>query len=230
MPAEPPAEPAPLTLPRGVLLDMDGTLVDTEPLWWRAAEEAATRTGRPLEPRDAADVVGQPVARTAAFLHARGDGVLAPAELGALLEDRFLALVGTELTVLPGATGLLALLRASGIATALVSASPRPVMDVVLRALGAHGFTTTVAAGESRRTKPHPDPYLAALAALELTAAVCLAVEDSPTGLAAAEAAGLAVVLVPSRVHRDPAPGRTFVGALAEIDLALLDRALSGRA
>ena len=219
-----------MTLPRGVLLDMDGTLVDTEPLWWQAAVEAAELTGRPLERLEAAELTGQPVAHVAAFLHTRGNGAVALDTLDALLTDRFLALVTSDLSVLPGAAELLALLREHDIAAALVSASPRPVMDVVLQTLGAQWFTASVAAGETTRTKPHPDPYLAGLAALGLTAQECLAVEDSPTGLAAAEAAGLAVLLVPSPVHRDPAPGRTFVGSLLEVDPALLRRALAAGA
>lgn len=213
------------TLPKAVLLDMDGTLVDTEPLWWQAADETATRLGYVLESSSTADVVGRPVSHTAGYL-ACVTGTAQPVEeLAGELEARFLVLVRNHTTVLPGARSLLALLQESRIPAALVSASPRSVVDVVLDVLGRRLFATSVAAGETPRTKPFPDPYLAAARALGLAAIDCLAVEDSPTGIASAEAAGVPVIVVPSPTTAEDGPGRTRVRSLEEADLALLAKA-----
>lgn len=90
-------------------------------------------------------------------------------------------------------------------------------MDAVLRTLGAEVFRTTVADGETDRSKPHPDPYLEAAARLGLPPGACLVVEDSPTGIAAAEAAGCRVVAVPSAAPVQAAPGRRVVGGLTAL-------------
>ena len=82
-------------------------------------------------------------------------------------------------------------------------------MDAVLKTLGADRFRTTVAEGETPRTKPAADLYLAAARALGVDPAACLAVEDSPRGVAAAEAAGCRVLAVPSYAPIGPGPRRT---------------------
>ncbi|PWI14719.1 phosphodiesterase [Streptomyces sp. Act143] len=194
--------------PHAVLLDMDGTLVDTESLWLRTVRETAPEA-------DVAHVLGRSVSDTAAHLHTlTGDD---PRELAADLETRFLAAVRQEATPLPGALELLDLLREFGIPAGLVSASSRPVMDAVLDLLGTDRFGTTVAEGETPRTKPAADPYLAAARRLGVDPAACLAVEDSPTGITAAEAAGCRVLAVPSYTPVAPAPRRTVLPDLKGI-------------
>lgn len=189
--------------PHAVLLDMDGTLVDTESLWLRTVREAVPRIGTD----DLFDVLGRSAAETAIHLQPLTGGDAST--LAADLEARFLAAVQRETKPLPGALELLDLLRESGIPTALVSASSRPVMGAVLKTLGADRFRTTTAEGETPRTKPAADPYLAAARALGVDPAACLAVEDSPTGVAAAEAAGCRVLAVPSYAPIAPGPRRT---------------------
>ncbi|MEU9988045.1 HAD-IA family hydrolase [Streptomyces sp. NPDC048045] len=197
---------------QAVLFDMDGTLVDTERLWWEAVEQVA---GRPLTEADQPEVLGRPVEHTAAWL-GTADG-RPEADLAAELHREFAVRVRTGIVPRPGALALLDALSDSGIPTALVTASPRAVADVVLDALGAGRFAVSVTADDTDRTKPAPDPYLAACTALGVDPAACVAVEDTETGVASAEAAGCAVLAVPSLAPIDAAPGRTVRDSLAGV-------------
>ncbi|MFF1357303.1 HAD-IA family hydrolase [Streptomyces sp. NPDC058297] len=210
-----------ITAPQAVLCDMDGTLVDSESLWLRTVGEVAAELGHTLTEADTPAVLGRAVEDTAAYLRHVSATARPLSDIAADLDARFLAAVEADTALLPGARRLLDTLLDSGIPTALVSASPRPVVDAVLKVLGTESFATTVAAGETVRTKPHPDPYLAAARALGIDPAACLAVEDSPTGVAAAEAAGCRVAVVPSFVSIGRAPGRQLLTGLDELARSL---------
>ncbi|MFJ9102596.1 HAD-IA family hydrolase [Streptomyces sp. NPDC102405] len=197
---------------QAVLFDMDGTLVDTERLWWEAVEQVA---GRPLTEEDRPEVLGRPVEYTAAWLAAiTGTPV---ADLAETLHREFADRVRTGIVPRPGALALLDALAREGVPTALVTASPRAVADTVLDALGAERFAVSVTADDTPHTKPAPDPYLAACRALGVDPAVCVAVEDTETGVASAEAAGCAVLAVPSLAPIEAAPGRTVRASLAGV-------------
>ncbi|MEU9152141.1 HAD-IA family hydrolase [Streptomyces sp. NPDC048417] len=197
---------------QAVLFDMDGTLVDTERLWWEAVERVA---GRTLGEADEPDVLGRPVEYTAQWL--AGSTGRSGADLAAELHREFADRVRTGIVPRPGALDLLDALAAAGVPTALVTASPRAVADLVLAALGAGRFAASVTADDTGRTKPAPDPYLAACRALDVDPAACVAVEDTETGVASAEAAGCAVLAVPSLAPIGGALGRTVRDTLVGV-------------
>ena len=85
-------------------------------------------------------------------------------------------------------------------------------------------FATSITGDEVANGKPHPEPYLAAAAALGVDPRACVAIEDSPTGVASALAAGCATLGVPHVVPVAAAPGLTLVDSLAGVDLAALRR------
>ena len=136
------------------------------------------------------------------------------------LQAAFLDVVTTHpVRTLPGVTAVLTELRKCGVRLAMVSASPRPVGEEVLRQLGPESFDAVFADGDTVRTKPVPDPYLAAAALLGVSPEGCLALEDSPPGVASAEAAGMAVLVVGSAVPRLDLVGRTYADSLSMISL-----------
>ncbi|GGP42183.1 HAD family hydrolase [Streptomyces melanogenes] len=205
---------------RAVLFDMDGTLVDTERAWVEVVEQVAARHGYALVGAGRTAVYGRSVEDTATMLYESLDvqqDVLA-AELG----DGFAARLADGAEPRPGALRLLSALRRERVPTALVSASPRAVVDRVAASLDGHRFDAVYGAEDTARTKPAPDPYLAAAAALGAEPSRCVAVEDTVTGVTSAEAAGCAVLAVPSMEPIAPAAGRTVLASLEEADLALL--------
>ncbi|MFD3804242.1 HAD family hydrolase [Streptomyces sp. NPDC058611] len=207
---------------QAVLLDMDGTLVDTEGFWWEIEAEIFRELGHRLDDAWRDIVVGGPMSRSAAFLIESTGAAIELAELSVLLNERFEARIADRVPIMPGAERLLAELAQHNVPTALVSASHRRVIDRVLLTLGRDRFTMTVAGDEVARTKPHPDPYLHAAAALGAHPSRCAVIEDTATGVAAAEAAGCRVVAIPSVGMIAPAPGRTVVHSLEDVNLAFL--------
>lgn len=221
--------------PAAVLFDMDGTLVDTEDLWWDACVEVADGLGSPLGEADREALFGLSVEDAA--LHISGGPGAGAVE--SLLTDAFTRRLKNGVTMLPGAVALLEALHAAGIPAGLVSASPRPVVDLVLETVGVHRFRLSVAAGDSARNKPAPDPYLAAAARLGVDPAACVAIEDSPTGVASARSAGCAVIVVGPSGAGSGTSGTsgtnttsgtnavTAVPTLESVDLPLLRRLVS---
>ncbi|WP_394435374.1 HAD family hydrolase [Streptomyces sp. SGAir0957] len=207
---------------QAVLLDMDGTLVDTEGFWWDAESAVFEALGHTLDPAWKKVVVGGPMTRSAGFLiEATGADITIP-EMTVLLNDAFERRISQSLPLMPGAARLLGELAAHQVPTALVSASHRRIIDRVLHSLGARHFRLTVAGDEVSRTKPHPDPYLLAASGLGAEPARCAVIEDTATGVAAAEAAGCHVVAVPSVAPIEPAHRRTVVPSLEHVNLPFL--------
>ncbi|MFB9583088.1 HAD family hydrolase [Streptomyces goshikiensis] len=207
---------------QAVLLDMDGTLVDTEGFWWEIEVDVFGELGHRLDEAWRDVVVGGPMTRSAAFLIESTGAAITLMELSVLLNERFEARIADQVPLMPGAERLLAELARHNVPTALVSASHRRVIDRVLRALGPERFALSVAGDEVPRTKPHPDPYLIAARTLGAHPSRCAVIEDTATGVAAAEAAGCRVVAVPSVGVIAPAPGRTVVRSLEDVDLTFL--------
>ncbi|MFJ7056340.1 HAD family hydrolase [Streptomyces griseobrunneus] len=214
--------------PAAVLFDMDGTLVDTEVLWWETAREVAAGLGHRLTDADAPEVVGRAVADTAAHLiGVTGGDSSTLSDTAAELTDSFFRKVDAGAPLRPGAAALLASLEGAGVPFALVSASPRSVVDaVVAGSLAGVDFAFTLSADDTVRTKPHPDPYRTAAERFAADPAACVAVEDSPDGTASADAAGCAVLVVPSLLPVAPGRGRTFARSLEEVDLGVLSDCL----
>jgi HAD superfamily hydrolase (TIGR01509 family) len=207
---------------QAVLFDMDGLLVDTEPLWYEVETEVMARFGAPWTPQDQAALLGGSLERSSRYLVATAGAELPWQTVAGWLLDGMSQRLRDGVEPRPGALDLLAELAGAGVPRALVSSSHRVLVDAVLASLGDHHFAFSVSADDVVRLKPDPEPYLSAVRRLRASPARCVVLEDSPTGVAAGEAAGCPVVAVPSLKAIPPAPGRTVTASLRDVDLARL--------
>lgn len=218
----PDATPAPAAL----LWDMDGLLVDSEPLWTVAERELFAGWGLEFTPAAKAAIVGLRMdAAVRVLLDLAGSPAAGetPASVADRLLRRMAELFRADLPLLPGVLDLLTAARAAGVPQALVSSSYRLLVDAVLAAVPGHPFAVAVAGDEVRHGKPHPEPYLTAAARLGVDPARCVVLEDTAAGARAGTAAGARVVYCPSVAGAGaPEPGWWTVRSLAEVSLARL--------
>ena len=209
-----------------VLFDMDGVLVDSEPLWLDVERTIMHGLGARWSRADQQRCVGGPLRRTAEYMLTSA-GLAAHSMTGvAALEQALIDGMADRLTAAaplrPGAARLLAELAAADMPTALVTSSYRNLADLVLGHLGHDAVSVSVAGDEVRRRKPHPEPYLTAASLLDVDPRDCVVLEDSQPGLAAAAAAGCRCVGVPDTVSIGTAPGLVVIDSLTDIDLPWL--------
>jgi HAD superfamily hydrolase (TIGR01509 family) len=197
----------------GVLWDMDGTLVDSERVWTTALTDLATHLGGELSMPARRAMVGTNMPISVGIMFT--DLGLPPdpaAEVAAVawLARRALQLFAGPLPWRPGAETALATVRAAGLPCALVTNTERAITTLALDSLGVANFEAVVCGDEVPAPKPAPDVYLRAAALLGAPPERCVAVEDSPSGIAAAEAAGCPVLVVPCVVPIPPGPRRVL--------------------
>ncbi|MBF8193019.1 HAD family phosphatase [Nonomuraea sp. K274] len=205
---------------QAVFFDMDGLLVDSEKVWLEIETEVMARLGADWTPEHQAHLVGGSMERTLAYMLAvSGSGVPA-ATVREWMIGGMVARLSQGVRVMPGAAELLDALRDEGVPVGLVTSSLKEIADAVLKTVGRDRFDIVVTADDVVRTKPDPEPYLVAAGLFGAPPVRCVVLEDSPNGVAAATAAGCAVVAVPSLLPIEPAPGRMVVSSLEEVGVA----------
>jgi HAD superfamily hydrolase (TIGR01509 family) len=214
--------------PAAVLWDLDGTLIDTEPLWIAAQTAEVTGAGSSWERADGLRLVGSALDAAARVLMRRGVAG-SEWEIVDRLTDRVLRGLAHDVPWRPGARELVAALASAGVPMALVTMSVRRMADLVSARLG-DPFACVVAGDEVARGKPDPEPYLLAARRLGVPIAQCVAIEDSPTGIASAVAAGARVFAVPLHVPIDPACGATIIESLERLTATSIGVGYSPRA
>ncbi len=212
-------------LPSAVLWDMDGTLVDTEPYWMKCEFALAEKYGGTWSHEHGLAVVGGDLIDSATYMRRHMGIDRTPLQIVEELLDGVVQLVEQEVPWRPGARELLGALRTEGVPCALVTMSWRRFVEPVVRALPSGSFDVLVCGDEVSRGKPHPEPYLRAAELLGHPPEDTLAIEDSPTGAASADAAGCRVLVVPSHVEVPAGPRRArrdTLGGLHPEDLLRL--------
>ena len=205
-----------------LLIDMDGTIVDTEPYWIASEHALVAEFGGTWGAADAHSIVGFDLLDAAVELRTRGGVDLDPPAIVERLLDSVIAKCAEELPWRPGARELLVEARDAGIPAVLVTMSWRRLAAAVIAEAPTGVFVGSVTGDEVVTGKPAPDPYLAAAALVGVDPTDCLAIEDSPTGVASAVAAGCRTVAVPHVVDVAPQAGVTILPTLAGVRLAEL--------
>lgn len=207
---------------KAVLFDMDGTLFDSEKLWDISLDELAERLGGRLSAATRKALVGSNLYESVTLVHEDLGVDADPVESGQWLLRRTKELFAEGLPWKPGARELVEAVRRAGLPRALVTSTHRDLTDVALTNFPAGTFDVVICGDEVRHTKPHPESYLRAAEGVGAAPRDCVAIEDSPRGIASAEAAGCPVVAVPSEVPIPPAPRRVVVDSLAGLSVEWL--------
>ncbi len=181
-----------------VAFDLDGLIFDTEALFYRVASEMLAARGKAFTPSIMAAMIGRRAAESYPALRAMAGLDESPEDLLAEVRVRFDAELDTAVHPMPGLFALLAHLERQGIPRAVTTSSRRPYAE---RLLGGHGlldqFAFLLGAEDVVNGKPDPEIYLTAATRFGIAPGSLLVLEDSPTGLAAAVAAGAIAVGVP---------------------------------
>lgn len=212
-----------------IIFDMDGLLIDSEPLWVRAEIEIFGSVGVRLAPEDCARTKGLRVDDVVRYWHSRmGWEGTSPREVERRLVARVAELVRAEGAALPGVAVALAVARESARRVALASSSPMAIIRATLERLGLEAAFDIVASAEGERYgKPHPGIFLSTAERLEAESTRCLVLEDSMTGVVAAKAARMACVAVPEAYPEHDARfvlADVIVGSLHDVTTDLVRR------
>jgi HAD superfamily hydrolase (TIGR01509 family) len=218
---------------RAVLWDMDGTLVDSEKIWTVALVELMARLDSDLTDTIRTALIGSNMRRSTLILLAHAgieptDEAIADVE--SWLDERMAVLFRVDLPWRPGAREALRSVRSAGVRTALVTSTERSLTEIALDSIGREFFDVTVCGDEvDGQNKPHPGPYLMAAELLGVDPANCVAVEDSVTGAASAQAAGCTVLVVPAEAPVPPGERLILRDSLVGVDAELLASLLTNR-
>jgi HAD superfamily hydrolase (TIGR01509 family) len=206
-----------------VLFDMDGLLLDSEPVWYDVEYSVVERLGGQWAPHHQQACIGGTMAASCRYIIDLTGASISVQELSDLLIGEMAEHFRNDTFPLhDGALQLVDAVRAAGVPTALVSSSYRVLIDAALDRLGRDRFPVSVAGDEIAHGKPHPEPYLTACERLGADPRACVVLEDAISGVASAEAAGCVVVAVPSVAPIEPTTTRPVVERLADIDVEWL--------
>jgi HAD superfamily hydrolase (TIGR01509 family) len=209
--------------PAAVLFDMDGTLVDSEKIWDIALHELAVRAGGRLSAAARHRMLGNSMSASMRILREdlnQPDRPEAPDVTW--LTSRVLELFREGLVWRPGAAELLRAVKLAGLPTALVTSTGRLLVEAALDTLGRENFDVVVCGDEVSLPKPDPEPYRTAATLLGVPITECVAIEDSPTGVASALASGTVVLAVPAELELPPTDGVHLRTSLVGVDPAYL--------
>jgi HAD superfamily hydrolase (TIGR01509 family) len=203
-----------------VFFDMDGLFANSEPLWLEGETELMARYGHAWTHEDQVHCLGGPLIRVGEYMFSLVC-VESPEFFTKTLVEIVVAKLSAGTQLMPGAQKLAGLLKAAGVPIAMVSASPRNIVNAVLSGVD-HDFATTISSDDVKETKPAPEGYLKAADFFGVDISNCLIFEDSLTGVAAATSSGAFLIAVPHFVTVHESPRVRVIKSLEELDLDVL--------
>lgn len=213
---------------RAVIFDMDGLLLDSEPMWEIAEIAVFATVGLRLSPADCVRTRGIRIDEIARYYYSRRPWEGPPPHaLAEQITDEVVRIVRERAEPLPGVREAIAACKAAGMRVGLASSSPIRLIDEVLAGFGlTDDFRATCSGEHETFGKPHPGVYLTCAEALGVEPEACLAIEDSITGLIAAKAAKMKALVVPEAgQHEDPrfSLADLKLSSLTDLDAARLE-------
>jgi HAD superfamily hydrolase (TIGR01509 family) len=205
-----------------ILFDMDGTLIDSEPLWLEAEIEIMAELGCHWDQQDQINCLGGPMEKTENYMQERSSNIKPFGYFAKQLDDVMEQKLATKLDLIPNALEILNECKKSDIKIALVTASTGRLMRAVLKRFPAGIFDTTVSYDDVKRSKPDPEPYLLAAKTLGVEIKNCVVLEDSLTGVQSGLTAGAKVIGLPHLVQMPSNPNLRVVESLSEINIEKL--------
>jgi sugar-phosphatase len=212
-----------------IIFDMDGLLVDSEPLWRIAEIETLSVVGVPITEEDAVQTTGLRTDEVVELWYARYPWPDPPKKaIEAQIITRLIALTRERGQVMPGVRETLETVSGAGYPLAIASSSSSEIITAVLDTFGiAAYFQVAQSAEHEPYGKPHPGVYIEAARRLNVAPWRCLAFEDSPNGVIAAKAARMRCIAVPDPAlqnDRRLQAADLILPSLAEFHLGLLEQ------
>lgn len=202
-----------------ILFDMDGTLIDSEPLWLEAEIEIMEELGCNWDQQDQINCLGGPIDKTENYMQDRSNNIKPFGYFTKKLDDVMEQKLSTKLNLIPNALEIINECKRSEIKIALVTASSGRLMRAVLKRFPVGIFDTTVSYDDVKRSKPDPEPYLLAAKTLGVDITNCVVLEDSLTGVQSGLSAGAQVIGIPHLVKMPSNPNLRVVESLSEINM-----------
>jgi HAD superfamily hydrolase (TIGR01509 family) len=205
-----------------VFFDMDGLMVDSEPEWFLSEIEVTKPFGYTWLETDQIACLGGPLSKVGQYMFDKCGQEQSPEFFTQTLIDTQVARMRGNTPTMPGAVKLVRELQSHGVKTALVSASPRNIVDAVLDNLGHDLFPFSISSDDVLKTKPDPEAYLKAADMSESNISNCLVFEDSITGMSAAIASGAFLIAVPHLVSIEESARVRVIRSLEQLSFSKL--------
>ena len=206
---------------KAAFFDMDGLFLDSEPQWHLSQQEICARYGYSWDDDDQRVCIGGPLSRVGDYISERCAHDMTGPEVVSELTEMMLVKLSSNAILMPGAFAAVNRVREI-MPVALVSASPRNLMDAALSTLPSGFFSFTISADDVERTKPFPDPYLLAAKRMNESPNECVVFEDSLTGVSSALDAGCSVIAVPHYVDVIDSQRVRVIQTLEKVDSQIL--------
>ena len=205
-----------------VFFDMDGLMVDSEPEWLLSEIELTHGFGYEWTEEDQIACLGGPLSKVGKYMYERCGRKESAEFFTQSLIDIQVARMRNNTPTMPGAVRLVQELQNRGVKTALVSASPRNIVNAVLDNLGHDLFPFSISADDVENTKPDPEGFLKAATMAESKIADSLIFEDSLTGMKAARASGAYLIAVPHLVKIEESERVRVIDSLEQLNFSIL--------
>ncbi len=190
---------------RAVLFDMDGVLIDSEPLWKKAGMDIFNEYGIPATYEDMLALTGVPAPTIAKKIYEKYHPASIPAEeMGKKLNDRAISMILENKPLINGVVETLESLKSQGYELAVASASPRYLLEGITKSCGIDQyFSYLSSAAELPYSKPHPAVWLNAAEKLGIVPQNCIGIEDSIVGMISVKAAFMKCIAIPGVLGSD---------------------------